>query len=252
MKNIEIEKKICSEEMFRNEQLTIAKEQVELEKRSVASRLNSEMDKITSLDDKIEKVQAMLTSTLRDLDFLTGDIKAKESILAAVRRDWEKEMVTKVDLESKIINIAQEQLTNDKVTKYINKKIKELKELNRSHEINLASLENQNATVLVNVEKQKAQNESLQRYIDELNQDQQMKEQDLNKIMTDLHDNKYKIIRLLRTLDGLNKKLDEAINKAGVSQEPKKKTILYKFLHFLGHRIITDRDQNPYLRKANR
>lgn len=47
----------------------------------------------------------------------------------------ERQSSTKSELEEKILSVLQEQLSNDKVAQYMNKKIKEEREVNR-HMVN--------------------------------------------------------------------------------------------------------------------
>lgn len=139
-----------------------------------------------------------------------------KSELNNTRREIERLIAIKVEIEEKILNLLQEHISCDKVAKYMNKTIKEKRELNRTLEINLVTLENQNSEFQVQIEKQKAANNDIQSYLDELTKEQRQREGELNNMGNSLSQNNLKITNMYRTIDKMSKKLEEAIEKAGV------------------------------------
>lgn len=212
---IETIKKICKKEMNKNENLTMFKMRVENDLKNCNNQLNAETNKKNNLEKSISKMQTMIEHIEEDIKQIIMESSGKARHFNTLTREFEGLTNKKVEMEQLIIQQLQDQITNDKASKYMAKMAREIKEKIAKKETNFAELENTNAQVLMEVECQKYINESAERHHKEL-------EVDLNKIDKEVKE--YMAVikhcnsitgKHLRSIEVLQKRLDDTTKRTG-------------------------------------
>lgn len=134
-------------EAFKNrlvEEIDILEKQVENEKQ--------DYEKLTT---KIENLDKILEQTERDLTAANQEGNYVQNQLKSLKTKLEKQGHNKMELEEKILELLQDQITTDKASEFRAKLLRQSQVKRRDLEINMSATENQLSDVFLDLEKWK-------------------------------------------------------------------------------------------------
>ncbi|XP_069697466.1 coiled-coil domain-containing protein 40 isoform X2 [Periplaneta americana] len=212
---IEGYKKASNEEMLKNERLTIILNKVHAEQTNLERLCTLEEEKKITLEIQLSKVNNILEQTDRDLQQVMSDCHKKMHEDKLLQKNLEKLCNDKISLEDTILENLQDQITQDKAAKYLNKVLCTLRNKTRDQEIIMMNTENKLTQTGLEVESQKSANEQTNSSLEELKKEVEIEERKLENLEYDLNHSMFEVQKKQCTMDGLLKKLEQLTAKSG-------------------------------------
>ena len=138
-------------------------------------------------------------------------------LLAALQREAEALTFQKTEMEEMIMKLLEEQVSNNKTALTLQRFLKQFKAKNRELEIQVASSENKNASVMSDIEIQKLANFESQRYLVELEEQLRVLGKEADGYQEEMKQLELRIMKRQREVDMLNSKLQKMVEKSGVN-----------------------------------
>ncbi|XP_069697468.1 coiled-coil domain-containing protein 40 isoform X4 [Periplaneta americana] len=132
-----------------------------------------------------------------------------------LQKNLEKLCNDKISLEDTILENLQDQITQDKAAKYLNKVLCTLRNKTRDQEIIMMNTENKLTQTGLEVESQKSANEQTNSSLEELKKEVEIEERKLENLEYDLNHSMFEVQKKQCTMDGLLKKLEQLTAKSG-------------------------------------
>ncbi|XP_022900304.2 coiled-coil domain-containing protein 40 [Onthophagus taurus] len=208
-------KKLCKTEMNINESLTMFKARLESDISACRHQVDVEESKRLALERAVMQVQAIVDQTERDLQKAAIENHVLTKQINATLHDIQKFDVKKHEIEEAIVTALQDQITNDKASKYMAKTLREVREKNRVLEISLSTTENKNAKILMDIESQKRFNAELESHLKELLVQQNEVEMKLNSVISQSEYLVNLTAKRERDVHVLNQKYEALMERAG-------------------------------------
>lgn len=127
-------------------------------------RLNEE----AQLKTKLEELENLVEATNAALERSTKENQVLEGHLSSIRNEHDRFAQQKIDLEEKILNSLQGQLSTNEVSKSSARNIHKLQQQRRDLEVKMYRTEEQLAEVMFELEKVKGEVSRRKIYADEL------------------------------------------------------------------------------------
>lgn len=115
------------------------------------------------------------------------------------------------------MKLLEEQVSNNKTALTLQRFLKQFKAKNRELEIQVASSENKNASVMSDIEIQKLANFESQRYLVELEEQLRVLGKEADGYQEEMKQLELRIMKRQREVDMLNSKLQKMVEKSGVN-----------------------------------
>ncbi|XP_018330107.1 coiled-coil domain-containing protein 40 isoform X2 [Agrilus planipennis] len=212
---IDAVKKLGVREMQRSEELSIFKDRVVQDIVNYSKRLDLEYKKKFEIDDQIALLKRIIEQTEKDVDLIKAENAEKGQVDANLQRDIEAIDLQKGELDNQILAVLEEQITNDKASKYLQKLLREIKDKNRDLEVSLANSENLNAKVLMEVETQKFLIEKIQQTINEVEKEQTSYDAEIKANKTLVTEIEGQFLKKRREINILTKKIETIMQQTG-------------------------------------
>lgn len=226
--NSEIEqlKKMVKNEMRENEKLTANKTKVLADIKNCEDQMNDNNLSNNIIEKKIIDMKCIVDQTEKDIQECKLENDQKESTLSVVMKNFNKIVTKKQEFEEKLIEILDNRLIDDNVTKDLTKLLTKVKLKRRDMEIMLQEVENKKSLRLSEIETQKFNISELTR----LQEDMQQQSNELSKEADFLQKENEKYETLVkkreRQIDTLSSKLKRESEKKGSYTSPKEMVIL--------------------------
>lgn len=141
--------------MEQNEKLESYKNRLVGEIDVLEKQLENEKQDYEKLTIKIENLDKILEQTERDLTAANQEGNYVQNQLKSLNTKLEKQGNNKMELEEKILELLQDQITTDKASEFRAKLLRQSQVKRRDLEINMSSTENQLSDVFLDLEKWK-------------------------------------------------------------------------------------------------
>ncbi|XP_049802004.1 coiled-coil domain-containing protein 40 [Schistocerca nitens] len=212
---IESYKKSANDEMLKNEKLTGMLQKLQMDLANVEKQISVNNDKRILIETQLSSNMAMLEETEKSLETAVNEGKKHSNEISALHRELEKLLTERTQLEDKILEVMQEQVTQDKSAKYLNASLRQLHEKTRSQELALMETENQLTQAELEVEQQNSELLHGVQLLEEANHELQQEEDECQHAANSLTQFKSSISKRQATVDLLNKQLEELVAKTG-------------------------------------
>lgn len=141
--------------MEENEKLEAFKNRLVGEIDILEKQVENEKQDYEKLTTKIENLDKILEQTERDLTAANQEGNYVQNQLKSLKTKLEKQGHNKMELEEKILELLQDQITTDKASEFRAKLLRQSQVKRRDLEINMSSTENQLSDVFLDLEKWK-------------------------------------------------------------------------------------------------
>ncbi|XP_062852644.1 coiled-coil domain-containing protein 40 [Trichomycterus rosablanca] len=158
-------------EQEQNEKLTVLLNRAELNSDTYSKLITQSCTQQETLQALYSTHSRTLQETEKSLNRVTMECSARQSELTRLKKQLEKESSVRVELEEKIIKKMQEQLTHDSAAKHSQHLSEKTATHHRDRESQLSKLDNELATVLLEVSEVTLRCEALARLQLELEQE---------------------------------------------------------------------------------
>ncbi|XP_023727369.1 coiled-coil domain-containing protein 40 isoform X2 [Cryptotermes secundus] len=216
--NNEIEglKRASADEMLQNERLTIILKKNQSEEANLERLIALGKKKKENLEIQLSAVHKVLEQTDKEMQVVMLDYHKNSHEEKLLQKRVERLSKEKLALEDSILEKLQNQITQDKAAKCLNKVLQGLRNKTRDQEITMVNTENQLTQARLDVEHQKGMNEQTSILLEELKKQVESKENDLQSMESDLRHSMLEAHKKQGALDSLQKKLEELTSKSGV------------------------------------
>lgn len=119
--------------------------------------------------DDVSKMSALVEQTETDLSRANTEGQLIENNLRTLRKRLEKQSTQKIEIEEKILELLQDQITTDSASNIRGKLLREIQGQRRNAELNMYTTEYQLSKVLLELEKWKGQLSRSRENADRLN-----------------------------------------------------------------------------------
>lgn len=137
--------------------------------RTVCFLVEKETNDHSKLMDDVSKMSALAEQTETDLSRANTEGQLIENNLRTLRKRLEKQSTQKIDIEEKILELLQDQITTDSASNIRGKLLREKQGQRRNAELNMYTTEYQLSQVLLELEKWKGQLTKSRENADRLN-----------------------------------------------------------------------------------
>ncbi|PSN31759.1 hypothetical protein C0J52_14584 [Blattella germanica] len=180
-------KKLSNDEMMNNERLTLILNKGQMEEANLQRLAGIEEEKKHVLENQLSGIHGILEQTDKDIERVTFEYHKLQHEDKLLQNDVEKLSFEKIELEEKIIITLQEQITQDKAAKYLNRVLRTLRAKSRDHEMTMVNTENQLTKTSLEAEYQKGVNDQSQVVLDELMKKVNEKDKELDNLELELN-----------------------------------------------------------------
>lgn len=119
--------------------------------------VEKETNDYSKLMDDVSKMSALVEQTETDLSRANTEGQLIENNLRTMRKKLEKQSTQKIEIEEKILDLLQDQITTDSASNIRGKLLREIQGQRRNAELNMYTTEYQLSEVLLELEKWKGQ-----------------------------------------------------------------------------------------------
>ncbi|XP_055684486.1 coiled-coil domain-containing protein 40 [Lutzomyia longipalpis] len=212
---IEATNKAIQKQIVHNHKLSVFRNRLQGDVKALEKQLIREDKDYERLYEKISEKSSILDQTETDLKQAKIEGILLESQLKGVSAKIEKQATRKVELEEKILELLQNQITADKVGQYRARDLREIQEKRRNAEIMLSNTENQLSILLLDLEKYRGIVGNHHQVLEKLQRKEKEMKMEANKQEDEMKDVLNSIESRQRRLDVLTKQLNEKISASG-------------------------------------
>lgn len=119
--------------------------------------VEKETNDYSKLMNDVSKMSALVEQTETDLSRSNTEGQLIENNLRTLRKRLEKQSTQKIEIEEKILELLQDQITTDSASNIRGKLLREIQSQRRNAELNMYTTEYQLSQVLLELEKWKGQ-----------------------------------------------------------------------------------------------
>lgn len=154
--NIDGIKKSAQKEMIQNEKLEAFRTRLNDDIANIEKQYERENVEFQKISQEIDKFTVVLEQTESDLKKSAQEGIFLQTELSNTRLKLEKQAQKKFDLEEKMLEILQEQMTTDKASQFRMKTLRATQKQRRNMEITMSNTENQLSNILLDLERWKS------------------------------------------------------------------------------------------------
>ncbi|XP_052759423.1 myosin-3 [Galleria mellonella] len=206
MNKLEVTKKVMMEEMNKSKEIAMNKEKLGYELEHATKLFDNEDIKRVNFETQIAELQEAIEMTERDQEMIKSETQTMRNILKSTEKDYDRKMEHKLKLENEILGNLQECLLNDKAVESMANGIKKMREMSRKQEIALTTMENQHASVMLDIEvyrnRQAHNNKILEENLDKV----KAREKEIDQLQEEYDQKALVMTRKQRELDIITKK----------------------------------------------
>ncbi|XP_046470092.1 coiled-coil domain-containing protein 40 isoform X1 [Neodiprion pinetum] len=208
-------KKEANKEMENNERLTSVQSRIE-EEIQINSKTNAiEKEKITHLESQFTKIAKLVEQNNAEFNEIQSDYRHYRNMEKLLQKDIEKLASQKVQIEEQILAKLEEKVAHDKVARYLNKLLRNLKCATREQELAVVQAENNYGKTLLDIEKLRGLLENNKSELEELVNINSVKEKEIDVTQSEIKKYDSIIIRKQRDIEIVNKRIEEALENTG-------------------------------------
>lgn len=213
--SIEGTRKQAAKEMEFNEKLEAQKIRLNDDVNQLNRQLEKSKMELSKLMADTDKWESMVKITEESLAKSDSENRLSESKLNSLHREIERTAQKRQQIEEKILELLQNQITTDQGSKKRAKDLRDTQDKRRDLESTIFTTEQQLAEILFELERLKGVVFRDKQHAEELLQEKQIAEQKANESDAELAAIKKTIEIKLRTCDHLNKELAQLVDSAG-------------------------------------
>ncbi|KAM3964343.1 LOW QUALITY PROTEIN: lethal (2) 41Ab [Aphomia sociella] len=206
MNNLEVTKKVLMEEMNKSKEIAMNKDKLVYDLEHATKQFDNEDVKRVNYETQIAELQESIEMTERDQEMIKSENQTMRNILKSTEKDYDRKLEHKLKLENEILANLQDCLLNDKAVESMANGIKKMREMSRKQEIALVTMENQHASVMLDIEvyrNRQARNNSI---LEESLSKVKAREKEIDQLQEDYDQKVFVITRKQRELDIIVKK----------------------------------------------
>lgn len=174
----------------------------------------SEGDNI-KLDQKLDHFTSILEKTEVDLEQARSEGLLTKNHLTKLHNKLDKLAREKLDIEEKILDLLQDQITTDKAGQHRGKLLRNAQEDRRNLEIAMAETENQLSLIILDLEKWRGVVQRAKENVEQMKQDHNEVDAEANTVTDEIEKLKGATKNKLIMLDTLHKQLEQMIEQLG-------------------------------------
>ncbi|XP_037024464.1 coiled-coil domain-containing protein 40 [Bradysia coprophila] len=213
--NIEGTKRATAKEMEQNEKLESFKLRLENDFDLLEQKLEKELNDQTKLMSDVSKMSALVEQTETDLSRANIEGQLIENNLRTLRKRLEKQSTQKIEIEEKILELLQDQITTDSASNIRSKLLKEIQGQRRNAELNMYTTEYQLSQVLLELEKWKGQLSKSRENADRLKGDYDAAMEKSASLDEEIKAMEKSINAKVKSYDMMGRQLEKLIEAAG-------------------------------------
>ncbi|XP_014234800.1 coiled-coil domain-containing protein 40 [Trichogramma pretiosum] len=202
-------KKNSNKEMENNERLTALQTRIKDEINLVKKLYDTDKEKYSSLEKNFNKISKLIDQNERELAAATMEHDAASNADEQLGRDLVKLEKLKRSLEEDLLARLDDKVMHDKALKNLNRMLHETKDGNLESEVNLNRAENAYGKSLLEIEKLNSLLAGERFDLDAIEQKNEDKRRDLEKIQADIKNHELLQKQKERKVAQLNKKIEE-------------------------------------------
>ncbi|KAG7492162.1 hypothetical protein MATL_G00012130 [Megalops atlanticus] len=202
-------KKSITQEEEQNERLTVLLNRSELDCATSRKLIAHSQTQQEALQAQYSTYMRVLQETEQTLARLTGDWAVRQSEVAALRKQLEREAAVRLELEDKIMTKMQEHLTHNQAAKYSRRLIEKMVAHKTDRDLLLSQLENETAQVTLESTEVALHLESLARVLKELERQMDRQHELLSRSEAKFSKQVTVMERKQATITIYNKKIEE-------------------------------------------
>ncbi|CAB0035150.1 unnamed protein product [Trichogramma brassicae] len=202
-------KKNSNKEMENNERLTALQTRIKDEINLVKKLYDTDKEKYSSLEKNFNKISKLIDQNERELASATMEHEAASNADEQLGRDLVKLEKQKRCLEEDLLARLDDKVMHDKALKNLNRMLHETKDGNLESEVNLNRAENAYGKSLLEIEKLNSLLAGERFDLDAIEQRNEDKRRDLDKIQADIKGHELLQKQKERRVAQLNKKIEE-------------------------------------------
>lgn len=157
----------------------------------------------------------ILEKTEGDLEQTRSEGLLTKNHLTKLINKLEKNSREKLEIEGKILDLLQEQITTDKAGHHRGKLLRDAQEERRQLEIDTAVIENKLSLTILALEKWRGIVQEAKEHVEQIKKDHDEADYEANSITEEIEQLKLTTKRKLITLDVLHKQLEQMIETLG-------------------------------------
>lgn len=167
------------------------------------------------MDQKIDHFTSILEKTEADLEQARSEGLLTKNHLTKLINKLEKLSREKLEIEEKILDLLQDQITTDKVGQHRGKLLRDAQEERRLLEIAMANSENELSITILELEKWRGNVQRAKDNVERLKKDHNEVDYEANSVSDEIEKLKTATKNKLIQLDTLHKQLEQMIEQLG-------------------------------------
>lgn len=167
------------------------------------------------LDQKLDHFASILEKTEADLEQARSEGLLTKNHLTKLINKLDKLAREKLEIEEKILDLLQDQITTDKAGQHRGKLLRDAQEERRQLEISMAQTENQLSILILDLEKWRGNVQRSKENVEKLKQDHNDADFEANTVTDEIEKLKIAAKNKLIMLDSLHKQLEQMIEQLG-------------------------------------
>jgi len=208
-------KRSTQKEEEKNEMLTVLLKKSENDCQMTKKSIKTCLSKQDTLKRDYSTYSKTLHETERRCNTFQIEKSTKQSELTVLRQQIEREFIEKIKLEDEILEQMQLQLTSEKAQQYTTRITENLRSRKKQLEIELTSVENEEARSALQHTESKTRVRLLKKQLQELESEIKNKNEMINRIEQDTTKRNILIERKQLSIDKVNRKIAAHISKHG-------------------------------------
>lgn len=167
------------------------------------------------MDQKLDHFSSILETTEADLEQARSEGLLIKNHLTKLVNKLEKLAREKLEIEEKILDLLQDQITTDKAGQHRGKLLRNFQEDRRQMEIAIAQTENQLSIMILDLEKWRGNAQRAKESVEKMKLDHNEADFDANTVTDEIEKLKIATKNKLIMLDSLHKQLEQLIEQLG-------------------------------------
>lgn len=167
------------------------------------------------MDQKLDHFTSILEKTEVDLEQARSEGLLTKNHLTKLHNKLDKLAREKLDIEEKILDLLQDQITTDKAGQHRGKLLRNAQEDRRNLEIAMAETENQLSLIILDLEKWRGVVQRAKENVEQMKQDHNEVDAEANTVTDEIEKLKGATKNKLIMLDTLHKQLEQMIEQLG-------------------------------------
>lgn len=167
------------------------------------------------MDQKLDHFSSILETTEADLEQARSEGLLTKNHLTKLVNKLEKLAREKLEIEEKILDLLQDQITTDKAGQHRGKLLRNFQEDRRQMEIAIAQTENQLSIMILDLEKWRGNVQRAKESVEKMKLDHNETDFEANTVTDEIEKLKIATKNKLIMLDSLHKQLEQLIEQLG-------------------------------------